>query len=153
MVYWSTQHLFQLYFRKYPHSKDSFFECSQNKRRITLAVFLLFSPQRCLSRMKDDCDKTREAARCALIVQELKKVWGKKSEEGLSLGGRTPLVNFPLSHLEPLCSLHSVYGVVCDLSVRRVTRVLLIGLTPTDRWLTLERSGQVRLGTPATRKN
>lgn len=44
-------------------------------------------------------------------------------------------------------------SMVCDLPVWGVTPVLLIGLTPTDRRLTLQRSGRTRLGTPATLQN
>lgn len=87
----------------------------------------------------------REVARCALIVWELKKVQGKKSE-GLR-GGFLQSI-FLSVIFSP--SLPFMVSMLCDLSVRRVTWVLLIDLTPTDRRLTLERSGQMRLGTPAT---
>lgn len=93
----------------------------------------------------------REVARCALIVWDLKKVQGKKSEEGLGLRGRF-LQSIFLSVIF-LPSLPFMVSMLCDLSVRRVTWVLLIDLTPTDRRLTLERSGQMRLGTPATQQN
>lgn len=135
MLYWSTQRCLQLYSRKYPHSKA--------KVRITLSVFSL---RQCLSRVSDNCDKTKEKWPDVLslfkkwrkfTVRNLKRVcvWGEGSSSQ------------PLSHLPFIAS------TLRDLSVRRATLVLLIDLTPTDRRLTLDGSGQTGPGTPATQQN
>lgn len=52
--------------------------------------------------------------------------------------GRASLVNLPPCLISSL-SFPFMMSMVCDLLVRRLTPVLLIGLTPTDRRLTLEK--------------
>lgn len=145
MFYWSTRHCLQLYSRKYSHSKDSFFESSQSRKT---QVFL---PGNVFQEWRTTVTKKEKQPDVLSLLKNWKKskvrnlkracVWG----EGFSSQSSLALISSP--------ALPFMVSIVCDLSVRRVTWALLIGLTPTDRRLTLEWSGQTMLGTPATQQN
>lgn len=111
----------------------------------------VFLPGNVFQDWRTTVTKTKEKHPDVLsLFKNRKKIQGKKSEEGLGVRGGLPESIFLSVNFIP--SLPFMVSIVCDLSVRRVTWVLLIGLTPTDR-LTLERSGRMRLGTPATQQN
>lgn len=146
MLYWSIQQCLQLYSRKYPHSKDfSFLEKVSEGLAVT---GLFFSRAMSFKAEGQLWQKRREGPDVLSLFRNWKKSKVRNLKR-LSLRGES----FS-SHLSSVSSsaplFLSLLCMVCDLSVRRVTWVLLMGLTPTDRRLTLERSVQARRRTPAT---
>lgn len=117
----------------------------QLKWRITCLCFLLGFQLSCLSNVKDNCDKTKEKQPdvASLFqnwrkseVRNVKRVWVWKA--GFSSQSSSLVIFSP--------SLPFMVSVLCDLSARRVTWVLLTGLTPTDKATNLWKVGAEEAG-------